>query len=201
MVQGVTINGKFRAFLTLRIASESKENLAQLKFAILNILATCCGVDPKDPFEKINFRMMELTAHNFGVDEQVSIDLETDHVLDELPCSTHPVLMFNTAIIDVFQTIESAVGKDKLYAKVMVNATTTHDTVTEQVLNIMKRFISKDFGHKPWDYAEQFGTHIAPKKNEAVQLKKERFNSFTYACACAVCLWKIYGLSWTNTNM
>ena len=27
---------------------------------------------------------------------------------------------------------------------------------------------------------------IAPKKNEAMQLKKERFNRFPYACACAV---------------
>ena len=186
MVQGVTINGKFRAFPTLPIASESKENLAQLKLAILNILATCGGVDPKDLFEKINFRMMDSTAHNFGIDEQVSMDLGTEHVPDELLCSTHPVLMFNRAIIDVFQTIECAVGKDKLYAKVMVNATTTHDTVTEQFLDIMMRFISKDFDHKPWNYAIQFGTHIAPKKNEAVQLKKERFNRFAYACACAV---------------
>ena len=27
---------------------------------------------------------------------------------------------------------------------------------------------------------------IAPKKNKAMQLKKERFNRFAYACACAV---------------
>ena len=58
MVQGVTINGKFRVFPTLPIASESKENLAQLKLAILN-----------------------------------------------------------RAIINVFQTIESGVGKGKFYAK------------------------------------------------------------------------------------
>ena len=45
----------------------------------------------------------------------------------------------------------------------MVNATTTYDTVTKQFLNIMMSFISKDFDHKPWNYAEQFGTHIAPK--------------------------------------
>ena len=105
MVQGVTINGKFRVFPTLPIASESKENLAQLKLAILNILETCGGVDPKDLFQKINFKMMDSTAHNFGVDEQVSIDLRTDHVPDELLCLTHPALMFNRAIINVFQTI------------------------------------------------------------------------------------------------
>ena len=90
MVQGVTINGKFRAFPTLPIASENKENLAQLKLAILNILATCRRVDPKDFFEKISFRMMDSTAHNFGVDEQVSIDLGTDHVPDELLFQINP---------------------------------------------------------------------------------------------------------------
>ena len=42
--------------------------------------------------------------------------------------------------LDVLPTIEGAVGKDKLYAKVMVNATTTHDTVNEQLLDIMMRF-------------------------------------------------------------
>ena len=60
--------------------------------------------------------------------------------------------MFNGAIIDVFQTIESAVGKDKLYAKVMVNAVTTHDIVTEPFLDIMMHFISEDFYHKPLNY-------------------------------------------------
>ena len=201
MVQDVTINEKFRVFPTLPIGSESKENLSQLKLAILNILATCSRVDPKDLFEKINFRMMDSTAYNFGTDEQVSVDLGTDHVPDELLCSTHRVLMFNRTITDVFQTIESAVRKDKLYAKVMLNASTTHDTVTEQFLDLMIRFISKDFDHKPWNYAEQFGTHIAPKDNEAVQLKRERFNRFAYACACAVYhvedLWTL----WTSTNM
>ena len=201
MVQGVTINGKFRAFPTLSIASESKENLAKLELAILNILATCGGVNPKDLLEKINFRMMDSTAHNFDVDEQVSVDLETDHVPDELLCSTHPVLMFDRAIIDVFQTTESAVEKDKLYAEVMVNAITTHDTVTEQFLDIMMRFISKDFDHKPWNYAEQFGAYIAPKKNEAVQFKMERFNRFALLVHAQCTTWKIYRLSWTSTNM
>ena len=74
MVQGVTIHGKFRAFSSLPIASESKQNLALLKLAILNILAFCSGVNTKDLFQKIMFRMMDATAHNFGVDEQVSVE-------------------------------------------------------------------------------------------------------------------------------
>ena len=53
MVQGVTINGKFRAFPTLPIASESKENLGQLKLAILNILAHAVVLTPlqEDQFQ------------------------------------------------------------------------------------------------------------------------------------------------------
>ena len=47
MLQGVTINGKFRAFPTLPIASESKENLGQLKLAILNILTHAVVLTPK----------------------------------------------------------------------------------------------------------------------------------------------------------
>ena len=47
MVQGVTINGKFRAFPTLPIASERKENLGQLKLAILNILVHAVVLTPK----------------------------------------------------------------------------------------------------------------------------------------------------------
>ena len=40
--------------------------------------------------------MMDSTAHKSGVDEQVLIDLGTDHVPYELLCSTQPVLMLST---------------------------------------------------------------------------------------------------------
>ena len=56
MVQGATINGKLRVFPTLPITSESKENLAQLKLAILNILATCGGVNPKRSLPEDQFQ-------------------------------------------------------------------------------------------------------------------------------------------------
>ena len=82
MVQGVITNGKFRAFPTLHIATDSKENLAQLKLAILNILAICGGVDPKDLFEKINFRMVDSTAHNFG--------LILDRTMFQMSCCAQP---------------------------------------------------------------------------------------------------------------
>ena len=160
-------------FPTLPIVNESKVNLANLKLAILNILATCGGVDSKVRSEKINFRMMDSTA-------QVSVECKTDLVPYELLCSIHPVLMFNRCVIDVFQAVESATGKDKLYAKIMVNATTTHDTVTEQFLDLVMRFISKDFDHKHCNYSEVCHTYCTQRR-----MNLYRFNRFAYGCVCA----------------
>ena len=74
-VQGLTINGTYRALPTLEIASESCENLANLKKSILNILEICSGVSSQELFNKITFRMMDSANHNFGVDEKVHIIL------------------------------------------------------------------------------------------------------------------------------
>ena len=43
-VQGVTINGKFRAFPTLQIASEARRNIADLKLAVLTMLEAANNV-------------------------------------------------------------------------------------------------------------------------------------------------------------
>ena len=48
----------------------------------------CGDVPMKDLFEKIQFRMSDSASHNSGADEQVAIDLGTDHIPDELLCST-----------------------------------------------------------------------------------------------------------------
>ena len=93
---------------------------------------------------------------------QVAIDLGTDHIPDELLCSTHPVLMFNSGITKGFAEIEKAIGKDKLYSSVLVNATTSHDTAYEQCLDVVMRLISRDFESKPWNYSDKFQRHILP---------------------------------------
>ena len=61
----------------------------------------------------------------------------------------------------------------------------THDIISEQCLDIIVRFITKDFDENPLNYAEQMDIHIVPKKNKNVQLKKDRQCStdFPYACA------------------
>ena len=75
-VQGVTINDKFRVLPTLPIASESRENLAALKLAILNILSVCnTKYSPKQIQEAITFKITDSTAHNFEVEDIVSLEL------------------------------------------------------------------------------------------------------------------------------
>lgn len=183
MVQGVTIDGVFRAFPALPIASESCENLASLKSTVLKILEICSGVPAVQIFEKITFRMMDSTSHNFGVDELVAMDLGTDHIPEELLCQTHPVLMFNREMVKGYKCIEKEIGKDKLYSSVLVDISNSDDTVMEQYVDVSMRFVSPDFNHKNWNYSEQFGEHIDPLKNLSVGLMKQRFDRFVYASA------------------
>mgnify|MGYP001545195732 CR=1 FL=1 len=70
-VQGININGNFQALPTLAIASEMKENLADLKKTTLEILDVVSGVESKVLFEKIDFVMTDQTAHNLGVEESL----------------------------------------------------------------------------------------------------------------------------------
>ena len=54
-MQGIIINGKYRALSTMNIASESKPNLAELKLTTLQILLAASGVNAKVLFERIDF--------------------------------------------------------------------------------------------------------------------------------------------------
>ena len=67
-VQGIIINGKYRALPTMSIASESKPNLAELKLTPLQILSAASGVDAKVLFERIDFVISDQTAHNIDVE-------------------------------------------------------------------------------------------------------------------------------------
>ena len=185
-VQGLTINGVFRALPTLPVASESRKNLVELKKTVLGILSVCGDVPMKDLFEKVQFRMMDSAGHNKGVDEQVAIDLGTDHIPDELLCSTHPCLMFNREMIGVCATIENTIGKDKIHSTLLVDTTSTHDTVVEQFIDVSMRLISHDFDSKPWNKAKDFDKHISPDKSQAVSLRKERFNRLVFAAAVTI---------------
>jgi hypothetical protein len=68
-VRGFTVNGKFRPLPTLRISSESRKNLADLKVSVLKILEAASGVVVKSLFEKTDFVITDQTAHNRQVDK------------------------------------------------------------------------------------------------------------------------------------
>ena len=100
-VQGITINGIFRPLPTLPIASESRENLAALKLAVLNMLCVCNPTyTPVQIQEAITFKITDSTSHNLGVEELVSLELGTDYIPEQLLCHTHPVLMFTRVFIN-----------------------------------------------------------------------------------------------------
>lgn len=65
-VQGITIDGKYRAFPTLPISSETRENLTQLRVTVLNILSIVSDgkYTPKDIQEKVTFKLTDGVSHN-----------------------------------------------------------------------------------------------------------------------------------------
>lgn len=103
------INQNYRSLPTLPIASETRQNLAALKIAVLD-LAAASGVPSKDLFEKIDFMITNQTSHNLEVEEIVSERLETDHMPAHLFCSVHPTLMFNRIITKLWSEIEKTVS-------------------------------------------------------------------------------------------
>lgn len=184
-VQGITIDGKYRAFPTLPISSETRENLTQLRVTVLNILSIVSDgkYTAKDIQEKVTFKLTDGVSHNFGIEEMVALELGTDHIPDHLLCHTHPVLMFNRELINLFAAIEQGIGSEKIFSKFLVTATTQHNSITEQFIHCITNLFSPDFNHKAWNQSAQFSIHMSPKKNLAVGFRKERFNRFVYLCA------------------
>ena len=185
-VQGIIINGVWRALPTLSIASESRENLALLKETTLDLLEAVSNVPKRTLFERLDFVMTDSTSHNKGVHDLVAENIGAVSMPDHLFCNVHPSLMFNRVIVQLWAKIEAEIGRDKIFANFLVEATTHSNSVTEQALGCFTKLINHDFDHKPWNKANEFDVHIAPRKNLSVSLKDERFNRLTLTCAVAL---------------
>ena len=140
-VQGITIHGVFRPLPTLPVASESRRNLADLKVAVLDILSASSGIPTNVLYERIDFIMTDQTSHNKDVEAMVAETLQSEHVPSHLFCNVHPSLMFNREVTKLWADIENTIGKDKIYSKFLVNATTSHNSVTEQALDCITRLV------------------------------------------------------------
>ena len=185
-VQGVSINGKYRALPTLTVASENHMNLADLKITVFDILEAASGISSNTLIEKIDFVLTDQTAHNLEVEKSVAEKLQTEYEPSHLFCNVHASLMFNRVLTKEWSEIENTIGRNKIYSSFLVNATTNHASVTEQALDCTTRLINHDFDHKSWNKAKDFDEHISPKKNKSVSLKDERFNRLTLTCAVTI---------------
>ena len=70
--------------------------------------------------------------------------------------------------------------EDLIYSSSLVNATTTHDSGTEQFIDCLTRLVSTDFNHKSWNKSTEFALFLKPEVNMAKALRKERFNIGLY---------------------
>ena len=187
-VQGITIKGKFYPLPTLSISSETRNNLADLKLTILQMLSVIGGVSVEALWQTIDFTMGDSTAHNLGVEEIVAEKLESDHVPGQLLCQVHPCMMFSRELEAVWKEVDVTIGPNKIFAHFNVSLSDQNDSVTQQWLNCLLRLVSHDYDHKSWNKACEFDIFLAPVVNIAKRLIKERFNSLVYSCAVALYL-------------
>ena len=75
--------------------------------------------------------MTNSLSHNFHVKEIVSEVFKREHQPDHLLCQTHPSLMFSTMITDLFTSLETTLGLDKVFAGFQVSMTEIHSSVWE----------------------------------------------------------------------
>ena len=61
--------------------------------------------------------MTDSTAHNYGVADLVSEDLELENVPLSLFCNAHPLLMMQSKIKDVCQQIHDGISKKRIISR------------------------------------------------------------------------------------
>ena len=74
-IQGIKIGDNIRSFPKIMLLKESRENLRDMKMAVLNVLAVYCGVSPDELSNKISF-----TVHDENVNDKN--DVETQAALE-----------------------------------------------------------------------------------------------------------------------
>ena len=94
--------------------------------------------------------------------------------------------MFSRTMTDLFTTLDTTLGPEKVFAGFQVSMAEIHSSVLENWLEVSLRLVSQDFDHKPWNYSGAFSLFIAPQKNLAKRLQKERFNAFPFSCGLAL---------------
>ena len=109
-VQGVTVKKKFFPLPTLAISSETRENLADLKLTILQLLSITSGVSVEALWGRIDFVMGDGTAHNMGVEDIVAEKLDIEHVPGHLLCQVHTALMFARELVAVWKEVDTGFG-------------------------------------------------------------------------------------------
>lgn len=139
-VQGININGTYRSLPTLAIASETRQNLKDLKITVMSMLSVVGGVPIETLYQKIDFVMTDSTAHNLGVEALISEELGVEYRPSHLLCHAHPVMMFVRKLEEECKDVEATIGTDKLFAAFSVPFSNTNDSVTNQFVDIVHRF-------------------------------------------------------------
>ena len=179
-VQGSTIDKHFYSFPAVSMASEKRENLADLKVLVLDLLSAASGMPTKRLWEKVDFTMTDATTHNMEVDDKVADMLCSDHIPGHLLCQVHPACMFTRKVQELFKEIDTTIGPDKIFSPFPVSLSELQMCVTQQWLDCVY-----DFDQKSWNYADEFNIFIWSLKNLAKRIQR-KIQQFCLHCSSRI---------------
>ena len=184
IVQSFLIGNKRRVLPTLGIASENKENLAELQVHTYKMLSAASNNEYSysDILRKVDFYLSDSAKHNLGVMNKVCEKLAVNNVPDSLLCHVHPMMMFQRKVKELWMEIHNGFGTDTIKQCFVSEVSFERESFISKALTCLSSFINSDFSEKPWNRQADFDTFIAPKKNESLSLKDHRFNRIFDCC-------------------
>ena len=116
VVQSFTVNGVHRSPPTFGVFFGSKETLKDQQITTVYILSAASNYNykPDEFFKKMPFVISDSTAHNLGVLEEVSKDLNVEALPGSPFCNFHPKRMFDWKMEELCQKLHDCLGGEKL---------------------------------------------------------------------------------------
>ena len=111
--------------------------------------ATGCMYTESQIVAKIDFVMTDSTSHNLGATEMVCEEVESEYVPSFVVCNTHPLMMMQCKVKQLFQVIHDKIGNSEINKCFYIDVDFKSESFPLKAIRCLTSFINRDFSSKP----------------------------------------------------
>ena len=111
--------------------------------------ATGCMYTESQIVAKIDVVMTDSTSHNLGATEMVCEEVESEYVPSFVVCNTHPLMMMQRKVKQLFQVIHDKIGNSEINKCFYVDVDFKSESFPLKAIRCFTSFINRDFSTKP----------------------------------------------------